>query len=198
MKTLDYKQELRTLYRPGREPELVEVPELAFLMIDGKGDPNVAPAFADAIGSLYAVSYTAKFTAKRELGADYRVMPLEGLFETPAGTDFFTADRAEWTWTLMIMQPEPVTAELIEEARAKAGEKKPIGDLRFERFAEGLCAQVMHIGPYSAEGPTIERLHAFIAEQGHERRGRHHEIYLGDPRRSAPEKLKTIVRQPVG
>jgi len=98
----------------------------------------------------------------------------------------------------MIMQPDPVTAELIDEAREKASEKRTIGRLRFERFAEGLCAQIMHIGPYSAEGPTIERLHAFIAEQGYERRGRHHEIYLGDPRRSAPEKLKTIVRQPVG
>jgi len=198
---VDFKRELRELYAPGREPVIVDVPELAYVLIDGHGDPNTAPGFSEAIEALFTVAYTAKFAVKRAAaGIDYGVMPLEGLFWTPEMSTFTTDDKSAWDWTLMIMQPEQVTPEVFGEARAAATKKKSldaIGRVRLERFAEGRAAQILHIGPYAAEGPTIQRLHAFIAEQGYRRAGKHHEIYLGDPRRAAPEKLKTIVRQPI-
>ncbi len=198
---VDFKRELRELYAPAREPSLVEVPDLAFLMIDGHGDPNTAPEFSEAIEALYAVAYAAKFAIKRAPeGIDYGVMPLEGVFWTADMSTFATGERSAWDWTLMIMQPDQVTSEVFGEAQAAASEKKSldaIGRMRLEALAEGLAAQVLHIGPYAAEGPTIQRLHAFIAEQGYERTGKHHEIYLSDPRRSAPERLKTVLRQPV-
>ena len=192
---------MRELYAPAREPSLVEVPDLAFLMVDGHGDPNTAPEFSEAIEALYTVAYAAKFAIKRAPeGIDYRVMPLEGVFWTADMSTFATGERSAWDWTLMIMQPDQVTPEVFGEAQATASEKKSldaIGRMRLEVFAEGLAAQVLHIGPYAAEGPTIQRLHAFIAEQGYERTGKHHEIYLSDPRRAAPERLKTVLRQPV-
>ncbi len=198
---IDFKRELRELYAPALEPSLVDVPELAFLMIDGHGDPNTVPEYVKAIEALYAVAYTAKFELKRAPdGIDYGVMPLEGLWWVPDMSKFTTEDKSAWNWTMMIMQPDQVTTEVFEEARAKATKKKSrdaIGQVRLERFAEGLAAQIMHIGPYAAEGPTIQRLHAFTAEQGYERAGKHHEVYLSDPRRASPDKMKTIVRQPV-
>ena len=198
---IDYRHELHQLYHAGRVPELIDVPELSFLMIDGHGDPNTAPEYAEAIGALYTVSYTAKFAIKRgPSGVDYGVMPLEGLWWSRDMAAFVTEDKSAWDWTMMIMQPEIVTEEVLGEALAKSAKKVPadaLGRLRLERFAEGPAAQVMHIGPYAAERPTLARLHAFIAEHGYERTGKHHEIYLSDPRRAAPEKLKTIVRQPV-
>jgi len=198
---IDFKRELRELYAPTREPSLVEVPELAFLMIDGHGDPNTEPAYGKAIEALYTVAYTAKFDVKRAPdGIDYGVMPLEGLWWVPDMSKFTAEDKSAWDWTMMIMQPDQVTVEVFEEARAKATKKKPldaIGQIRLERFAEGPAAQIMHIGPYATEGPTIQHLHAFIAERGYERAGKHHEVYLSDPRRASPEKMKTIVRQPV-
>ena len=198
---IDFKRELRELYAPAREPSLVEVPEMAFLMIDGHGDPNTVPDYGKAIEALYTVAYTAKFDIKRAPdGIDYGVMPLEGLWWVPDMSKFMTEDKSAWNWTMMIMQPDQVTTEVFEEARAKATKKKSldaIGQVRLERFAEGLAAQIMHIGPYAAEGPTIQRLHAFVAERGYERAGKHHEVYLSDPRRASPEKMKTIVRQPI-
>lgn len=198
---IDFKRELRHLYAAGREPAIVQVPDLAFLMIDGHGDPNTAQEYRDAIQALYAVSYAVKFAVKREPdGFDYGVMPLEGLWWVADMSDFTTADKSTWDWTMMIMQPDRATPETVEEAKAKVAGKQPpaaIAKLRLQRFAEGLAAQVMHVGPYATEGPTIAGLHRYIAEQGYERAGKHHEIYLGDPRRSAPEKLKTVIRQPV-
>lgn len=199
---VDYKRELSELYRAAREPAIVEVPELAFLMIDGHGDPNTAAEYREAVEALYTIAYTAKFAVKRGPQAiDFGVMPLEGLWWTDDMATFSTANKSDWDWTAMIMQPDPVDSEVFELARETAAEKKPelaaIGGVRFEHFTEGPSAQLMHVGPYSSEGPTIERLHAFIAEQGYERRGKHHEIYMSDPRRCAPEKLKTIVRQPI-
>jgi hypothetical protein len=198
---IDFKRELRELYAPTREPSLVEVSELAFLMIDGHGDPNTEPDYGKAIEALYTVAYTVKFDVKRAPdGIDYGVMPLEGLWWVPDMSKFTAEDKSAWDWTMMIMQPDQVTVEVFEEARAKATKKKPldaIGQIRLERFAEGLAAQIMHIGPYAAEGPTIQQLHAFIAERGYERAGKHHEVYLSDPRRASPEKMKTIVRQPI-
>ena len=199
---VDFKRELRELYAAGRDPVLVDVPEMAFLMIDGHGDPNTAPEYGQAVEALYAIAYAAKFAVKRAPdGIDYGVMPLEGLWWTPDMATFTTADKSAWDWRMMIMQPPQVTVDVFEAARAKAAKKKPsdaIGCVRLERFAEGPAAQVMHSGPYATEGPTIERLHAFIAEHGYERAGKHHEIYLSDPRRCAPEKMKTILRQPIG
>jgi hypothetical protein len=200
-KKIDYKRELRELYAASREPVVVDVPDLNYLMIDGHGDPNTAPEFSQAIESLYAVAYTAKFAIKRAPeGVDYGVMPLEGLFWTPDMSTFTTEDKSAWDWTLMIMQPDQVTSEVFGAAQAAATKKKSldaIGRVRLERLAEGLAAQILHIGPYATEGPTIQRLHAFIAAQGYERTGKHHEVYLSDPRRAAPEKMKTIIRQPI-
>jgi hypothetical protein len=203
MPTIDYKKELKHLYAPSaKEPALVDVPPLHFLMIDGQGDPNTTPEYAAAVETLYALAYTLKFKIKREPDSvDYTVMPLEGLW-WGAGIDWHDAgQRADWQWTMMIMQPEYVTAELFEQALAETRKKKPelvLDRVHFERYDEGSAAQIMHIGPYAIEGPTVARLHAFIEQQGHALRGKHHEIYLGDPRKSAPEKLRTVIRQPFG
>jgi hypothetical protein len=190
------------LYRASaRGPELVQVPELTFVMIDGQGDPNTSTAYKDAIEALYGLSYTLKFAVKKELGLDYRVGPLEGLWWADDMADFTTERKANYRWTMMIAQPDEVTPERFARARDEIGRKKALtalGSARLERFAEGLCAQILHVGPYSAEGPTIARLHAYIRELGGRFDGqlqKHHEIYLGDPRRSAPEKWRTIIRQ---
>ncbi|MGZ4556484.1 MAG: GyrI-like domain-containing protein [Mycobacteriaceae bacterium] len=201
MKRIDYKRELPELYAPGGEPAIVNVPRLAYLMIDGHGDPNTAPEYTEAVEALYAVAYAAKFAVKRAPdGIDYGGMPLEGLWWTPDISEFTTQDKSAWDWTMMIMQPDQVTTVVFDDARTKATKKKSldaISRVRLERLTEGLAAQIRHVGTYDAEGPTIERLHAFITEQGYERAGKHHEIYLSDPRRAAPEKMKTILRQPV-
>ena len=198
---IDFKRELGDLYLPGRTPSLVDVPEMSFVMIDGHGDPNTATAYREAIEALYAVAYTVKFAVKHmPSGIDFAVMPLEGLWWSSDPTAFITGDKSEWSWTAMIMQPEPVTEELVWEARREAAAKRSLPALelmRYEHFAEGAAAQVMYVGAYRDEGPTIAALHAFIAEQGCTAVGRHHEIYLGDPRTSASEKLRTILRQPI-
>jgi hypothetical protein len=192
---------LLALYRASAQPAFVDVPELPFLAVDGAGDPNTAPAYAEAVQALYSVAYTLRFALKRRPdGVDAPVLPLEGLWWAPDLSAFLTGERDEWRWTMLIRQPEQVGAHDVAEAVAEAQRTKGLPGLdrvRFERFAEGRAAQVLHIGPYSAEGPTIERLHAFIAEQGCRLSGEHHEIYLGDPRRAAPERLRTIIRQPV-
>jgi hypothetical protein len=199
---IDFKRELREFYTPGREPELVDVPKLQFAMIDGHGDPNVSPEYRDAVQALYAVAYAARFALKRAPdGLDYGVMPLEGLWWAPDMAAFTIEDKSAWDWTAMIMQPEQVSAEAFRAARAAAAKKKPsleaLRRVRLERFAEGPAAQMLYRGAYADEGPTIRRLHAFIAEQGYERAGKHHEIYLSDPRRTPREKLRTIIRQPI-
>lgn len=199
--TLDYRCELRELYGARRTPTLIEVPELAFLMVDGRGDPGTAPEFRAAIEALYAIAYTIKFTLKRDPdGIDYRVMPLEGLFWVQGGSEFPPADPSDWRWTTMIMQPGPVTAALFDAAVRQAAEKRSLPALelaRFERFHEGPAAQILHVGPYATEQPTIARLRRFIAERGYAPHGAHHEIYLSDPNRTAPERLRTLIRQPV-
>jgi hypothetical protein len=199
--TIDLARDLKEFYTAQREPALIHVPEFPFLMIDGHGDPNVSSEYRQAIEALYSLSYTLKFALKRgPRQLDYRVMPLEGLWWVPDMSEFSAALKSNWDWTMMIRQPQEVDRGLLTEAVSKAVAKKPLPAaslVRLEQFREGAVAQIMHIGPYAAEAPTIERLHAFIAEQGYERVGKHHEIYLGDPRRSAPEKLRTIIRQPV-
>ena len=201
MQTLDLKKELKLLYTAlqGRVM-LVEVPPMNFLMIDGQGNPATSPLYAEAVQALYTLAYTIKFSLKKQGIADFPVMASEGLWWMEDMAQFSLARKDEWLWTMMIMQPAVVTPQVVEAARSEVHKKKPspaLQQLRLEPYNEGLCAQILHIGPYSAEAPTIQHLHAFIAESGFERRGKHHEIYLGDPRRSAPDKLKTILRQPV-
>jgi hypothetical protein len=198
---VDFKRELPNLYKPGRDPALVEVPELSFLMIDGHGDPNTSAEYLEALEALFSVSYTLKFTVKRAAGGfDYAVMPLEGLWWSPDGWNVGFTDKSAWEWTSMIMQPDEITAEMVSDAIEAARTKRPIpaaDAMRLERFDEGLSAQLMHFGSYAEEGPNIVRLHHFIADSGYVPVGKHHEIYLGDPRRSAPEKLRTVIRQPI-
>ncbi|HSO93107.1 MAG TPA: GyrI-like domain-containing protein [Candidatus Dormibacteraeota bacterium] len=184
------------------EPEMVRVPEMTFLMIDGRGDPNTTQEYKDSIAALYTLSYAFKFALKKERGLDFRVGPLEGQFWAKEMSVF--ADRkADWLWTMMIAQPDQMTpqrfAKTLEEVRRKK-ELLGLDRIRLERFNEGLCAQLLHIGPYSAEGPNIEKLHAFIRTEGYTfdgRKQKHHEIYMSDPRRTVPPKWKTIIRQPV-
>jgi hypothetical protein len=198
---VDLKRGLRAFYSAGPEPVMVDVPELAFLMIDGHGDPNSAAEYSAAVQALYPLAYAAKFAVKQAPGGlDFAVMPLEGLWWVPDMSTFTTEDKSAWDWTMLIMQPDQVTLEVFEEAKAKTAKNNPSDALtrvRLERFAEGRAAQVMHVGPYATEGPTIQQLHTFIAEQGCVRAGKHHEVYISDPRRAAPEKMKTILRQPV-
>jgi len=197
-KKVDLRGKLKYLYSPSaKEAQTVDVPKFNFIMVDGKGDPN-AGEFADAISALYGLSFTLKFTIKKKTAVDYPVMALEALWGDASGV-FDASDRKGWSWTAMIMQPEFVDSKLyrsaVEEVRKKK-DLKSLGKARLEAFHEGLSAQIMHIGPYSAEAPTIERLHEYIKDSGGMPRGRHHEIYLGDPRRAAPSKLRTILRQP--
>jgi hypothetical protein len=202
MPKADVKKQLKHLYAPSaKEVSIVDVPEMGFLMIDGQGDPNTSREYQEAIETLYTVAYQLKFTVKkRDPELDYVVPPLEGLWWTEDMGDFATGNKDAWQWTAMIYQPDHVTRELFEEAVQQVREKKDpaaLPLLRFEPYHEGLSVQIMHIGPYADEGPTIERLHAFAQEKGYRLRGKHHEVYLGDPRRTAPEKLKTVIRQPV-
>ena len=201
MEKLDFKKTMKPFWQPpaGRFV-VVEVPELQFVMVDGTGDPNVAPAYALAVQWLYSVSYGLKFMSKKDPGRDYGVAPLEGLWWADDMSTFVSRDKASWSWTMMIMQPDWITAPMFSEAVAKAGGKlgAPLPGLRLERFHEGLSVQTMHVGPYDDEGPTIRALHeAFLPQNGLVETGKHHEIYLSDPRKSAPAKLKTVLRQPV-
>lgn len=202
MTKIDYKKELGFLYRPSaKKIDIIDVPKMNFLMIDGEGDPNRSQAFQDAISTLYPVSYTLKFmTKKGEAGIDYGVLPLEALWWADDMSSFAEGRKEEWKWTVMIMQPDLITREMIQEAIEQVKIKKDPVSLpliRFESFTEGKAAQIMHIGPFSEEGPTIKKVHAFIEASGHKLSGKHHEIYLSDVRRAAPEKWKTIIRQPM-
>jgi hypothetical protein len=200
MANIDLKKVYKESYsaKVGK-PALVEIPARPFLMIDGAGDPN-GDEYAEAIAALYPIAYGLRFLLKDQTGDAYTVMPLEGLWWADDMETFSEERKGDWKWTAMIAVPEVATPELVATVIDETTEKKGQSSLdrvRFDVFEEGLSAQVMHIGPYSAEAPTIEMLHQFIADQGKALRGLHHEIYLGDPRRSAPEKLKTIIRQPV-
>ena len=196
----DLPKDLQALYFPSaKEPVFVDVPAMQYAMVDGAGNPNSAKAFQEAIGALYGVAYTVKFAAKKEGIADIRVMPLELLLAGDAADAFRAADKERWEWTLMLMEPPAVTRKLFDEGVRQLRERKnPPGldRVRLERYREGKAAQILHIGPYAAETPTIERLHAFIREHGYRLSGKHHEIYMSNPRTAAPEKLKTVIRQP--
>ena len=203
MSKVDFKKELKHLYRPSaREFEVVDVPAMQFLMVDGHGDPNTAQEYQDALEALYAVAYKLKFASKKEQGRDYVVPPLEGLWWAEDMDTFgVSRDKSAWDWTMMIMQPAWITGEMFEEVVQKVGGTKDLpalSQLRLEGYHEGLAVQILHIGSYDDEGPTLEELHhEFIPQNGYEMAGKHHEIYLSDVRRVAPEKLRTVLRQPV-
>lgn len=200
MKTLDHKKELKPLYSARKNrPAIVDVPRMQFLMFDGHGNPETNPMMQDGFQALYSLAYPIRFAIKDRDQVAYSVMPPEGLFWSP-GDDLELADMAGWNWTLLLMQPDFVTQDDLDVAQQRARENgiAPAAAVRLDVYEEGLSAQVMHVGPYSAEEPTIRLLHEFIAAEGYEMRGRHHEIYLGDPRRAKPENLRTIIRQPIG
>lgn len=199
MPKLDLRKDLRHFYDPPRnEFTFIDVPPMNFLMIDGRGSPG-GPEYQAALEALYGMSYTLKFAMKRR-GTDYTVSPLEGLWWMEDMAEFSLERRDDWLWTAMIMQPPAIAQEHVDEARAELARKKnppSLPRLRFETFHEGLSVQIMYLGAYADEGPTIARMHGFIKEQGYELQGKHHEIYLGDPRRTAPDRLRTVIRQPV-
>ncbi len=204
MTKIDFKKELKHLYRPpSKEPVIVDVPPMNYLMVDGTGDPNTSQEAKDAIEVLYPVAYALKFMVKKEQAIDYGVMPLEGLWWTDDMAQFTPENKDIWKFTYMIMQPEYVTGDLVDEALEEVKKKKnpsALSRVRFASLHEGLSAQIMHLGPFSAEGPTIDRLHGFIKENGYRFDGlvqKHHEIYLSDIRKAAPEKMKTVLRQPM-
>jgi len=216
MTKIDFKKEFKSLYSPSRiEFQVIEVPPMQYLMIDGKGDPNTAKEYQDAIEALYALAYKLKFMSKKVLERDYVVPPLEGLWDSPemvfslTGVDdedvwvekFKASNRDSWQWTMMIMQPEWITSEMFEVTHEQVWQgKNPVSldRMRFERYEEGLCVQILHVGPYAEEAPVLANLHTkYLPENGYTEAGKHHEIYLSDPRKTAPEKLKTVLRQPV-
>ena len=203
MPKIDFKKGLKHLYNPSRRDfSVVDVPSMQFLMIDGHGDPNTSQEYQDALGALYGVAYAVKFISKNTLERDYVVLPPEGLWWAEDMKAFtIESDKSAWDWTMMIMQPDWITQEVVEEAVAQVKEKKDLPALprmRFESYHEGLSVQIMHIGPFDDEGPVLARLHnEWIPEKGYLENGTHHEIYLSDPRRVAPERLRTVLRQPI-
>ena len=204
MTKVDLKKELKHLYNPSaKDIVTVDVPAMNYLMVDGTGDPNTAREAMDAIEALYPVAYALKFMVKKEQAIDYGVMPLEGLWWTDDMTQFTPDNKDIWKWTYMIMQPQYVTEEMVQQALEQVAKKKSLPTLskiRFESLHEGLSAQILHIGPFSEEGPTVQKLHTYIKEKGYTFDGlkqKHHEIYLSDIRRVAPEKMKTVLRQPI-
>jgi len=203
---IDLRKELGHLYQPpAKQVSVIEVPRFQFAMIDGEiepgASPGVSPAFQQALEALYGISYTLKFMSKqrKENPVDYTVMALEGLWWVEGGE--FDINKPEgWRWTAMMLQPDHITREMYAEALAQLRKKKPgpaLDRLRLEPFHEGLCMQIMHIGPYAEEPRTIAKMRQFASQNGYAVHGKHHEIYLGDPRRADPAKLKTVLRQPI-
>ena len=200
MKKVDYKKKLKHLYGPSsKKIVIVEVPPMNYFMVDGEGGP-AAESYQQAIEALYGLSFTVKFDVKKGVGLDYTVMPLEGLWWAKDITAFSADRKDEWLWKMMILQPDYVTAKHVNAATKQLREKKnplALDKIRFESYHEGPSVQILHIGPYDDEGPTIAQMHKFIDENGYQLHMKHHEIYLSDPRRSKPEKLKTVLRQPI-
>lgn len=199
---VDFKKELKELYSPPMKFVIVDVPEMQFLMVDGHGDPNVAQDYQEALEALYAMAYKIKYISKQQMGQDYVVPPLEGLWWAENMETFTSArDKSQWDWTMMIMTPGWISAEIFGDAFELVRDGKnptALDKLRLESYYEGLSVQIMHIGSYDEEGPTLFKLHEeFLPGSGLVENGKHHEIYLGDPRRVVPQKLKTVLRQPV-
>ena len=201
MEKLDLKKQLKSVYQASATAVTeVDVPAFHFLMIDGQGDPNSSSHYAAAVEALFTVAYTLKFMVRKSSAAiDYAVMPLEGLWWADDMAAFAADRKSEWRWTMMIMQPDFITTEMVTNAITAAGKKKTLPalqQLRFESFKEGHCAQILHKGPFTEEGPTIDRLHQYIDTHG-KLAGKHHEIYISDIRKAAAGNWKTIIRQPM-
>lgn len=199
---IDFKKTMDSYRASHGQFRILEVPDMQYLMIDGHGDPNTSPLYVRALEALYPVAYKMKFASKRELGRDYVVPPLEGLWWADDMSAFTTArDKSRWHWTLMIMAPEWIDQQMFEGAVEQAGGKAGPARLpepRLELLKEGRCVQSLHVGSYDDEAELLVQLHEdFIPSQGLRMTGKHHEIYLSDPRKTAPEKLRTILRQPV-
>lgn len=190
-RTLDAYQARRGRFR------IVDVPDLRYLMADGHGDPNTSPAFAEAVETLYPVAYKLKFASKRALGRDYVVPPLEGLWWADDMDSFTTVrDKSRWNWTLMLMVPSWIDEAMFTTAAEQAGTRPD--DIRLQTLSEGRCVQTLHVGSFDDEAEVLARMHhEFIPGQGLRLTGTHHEIYLSDFRRVAPDKRRTILRQPV-
>jgi hypothetical protein len=196
---IDLKKELKTLYNPpSKEVSFVDVPDLNFLLVDGQGAPS-SQQYTDAVQTLYPLAYALKFMIKKAKAIDYGVMPLEGLWWMDNMTQFNVDSKDKWKWTAMIMQPKYVTETDFNAAVEQVKKKNlpVINKVRFECFHEGKAAQILHNGPYSAEAPNIQKIHTAIKAAGHQLSGKHHEIYLNNPAATAPEKLKTVLRQPM-
>ncbi|MFX0059770.1 MAG: GyrI-like domain-containing protein [Candidatus Hodarchaeota archaeon] len=201
---IDFKKAMKELYQPSpKEVEIIDVPEMQFLMIDGIGSPGEAQEYLDALAALYPVVFKIKFLSKAK-GKDYVVPPLEGLWWADNLNDFIEGNRDKWKWTMMIMQPDWISKEIVDEALEITKKNKPelvkgLEKIRFEKYSEGKAAQILHLGPYSEEKPTIDKIHNYIKKQGGKFDGhkhKHHEIYLSDPRKAKPERMKTVIRQP--
>ncbi|MGI5224391.1 GyrI-like domain-containing protein [Actinoallomurus sp. CA-142502] len=202
MTRYDVKRELKQCYAPkNTDWALVDVPAQQFIAVDGRGDPNTSPDYARAVEALYTVAYTIKFTSKRTLDRDFVVGPLEGLWWSDRPEVFITRDKGAWHWRMLVSQPDWITEDLIDECRQAALAKKKlatIADVRRETLEEGTSAQLLHVGPYDDEGPALARLHhEYLAANDLTMSGHHHEIYLGDSRRTEPAELRTVLRQPV-
>lgn len=202
MSKIDFKKELNAYAAKHHQIQLITIPPMQYLMIDGHGDPNTSQDFKDAIETLYPVAYKLKFASKQQLGKDYVVMPLEGLWWSENMDSYTTLrDKSQWDWTLMIMQPDWITQEMFAAAVKKVMDKKPpakIHELRFESLDEGLSVQTLHIGSFDDEAKILEEIHhKYIPSNGLMMTKKHHEIYLSDFRKTDPSKLKTILRQPV-
>ena len=204
MDKIDFKKTMKALYLPGKKDfVVVDVPEMQYLMIDGHGTPGTSEQYQQALAALYPVAYKLKFASKKQLERDYVVPPLEGLWWAEDMESYTTKrDKSQWDWTMMIMTPEWITNQMFEEVLevVRKGKDVPaaLDKVRLESYAEGLCAQILHIGSYDDETPTLARLHnEWIPENGYKETGKHHEIYLSDPRRVVAEKLKTVLRQPI-
>ncbi len=199
---IDFRKTLGSYQAQRGRFQLVDVPDMQYLMVDGHGDPNTSPAFSEALEALYPVAYKLKFASKRELGRDYVVPPPEGLWWADRMDAFTTSrDKSRWDWTVMLMVPDWLDRSAFEAAVKQAGAKSPparLQDVRMQTLSEGQCVQTLHIGSFDDEAAVLERMHGdFIPANGLRMTGRHHEIYLSDVRRTAPEKLRTILRQPV-
>jgi hypothetical protein len=198
---IDYKKELKELYMvSAKSCSVISVPAMNFLMIDGNGNPNVSLEFENSVEALFSISYTLKFMIKKSDNIDYGVMPLEGLWWCDEMEKFSMEDKDSWKWTLMIMQPPHITRGIFSEAAEKVSREKgltAVDKVNFGTYKEGEAAQILHIGPFSEEGPTVAKLHTFISDNQYQMNGKHHEIYLSDTRRGKPENWKTIIRQPI-
>lgn len=206
---IDFMKQDKALYLPKTEPEIIHIPKMKFIMVDGKGQPEGGPPehnteFQNAFSALYGIAYSIKMSYKKgDEPAGYqnfKVAPPEGLWWMEDGKAFDMKRPEEWRWTLMLRMPEFVTPEVVAGYAEQLNQKKKTSiysNVRLEEYEEGDVVQLMHIGPYDQEGPNIEKMLDYAKEKGYQLRGKHHELYYGDPRRTAPERLKTVLRQPV-